>query len=1248
MADILLSFGVATTDSDVSEIRKGLDTIITKIEKNPPKVRVGLTVDNDALNHFKKELEAILNTVSLANGAPITLNISGLGEISTQATQAAGAMKKATGSIKQQSTALSTVLQKYEQAHALLRKNANANDTTSQSYKGLAAQVKFFEETLERARQESLDINTAFAKNGIATATAIQNMTTAMSAFRAEMEHTGTSGTVASKQLYDVVAQMESLINGNKNASSLSSYTELGAQFTSLSSAMKLVKDDGLSVEVAFERLGIDGSSAINEAKTAMSAFRAEMEQAGASGTVTAKQLYDTVAKMREAITGNKNAHNLDSYKAISTQLGDWETAADLVRQGSATVEQALSQIGNSSDSANVKIIAMSTALSSLNEEMKRTGISGTTTKAQIDRALSQANSLLQSNGSAFELKTFTELQTLLSKLTSLMGSVKADGSDLFDKLEQGGFEASTVVKTLQDAMQALRTEITATGQSGTVTAKQLYDMVVKMRDAVNKNKNASGLDSYQVISSQLGDWETAADLVRQGSATVEQALSQIGSSSDSASAKVVAMSTALSSLNEEMKRTGTSGTTTRAQIDNAVEQAHKLLRTNGNAMGLKSFSDLERLLIRISPLMSSVKADGSDLFDKLEQGGFEASTVVKTLQDAMAALNREIGETGQSGTVTAKQLYDTVAKMRDIVTNTSGKNNFKSFADIEKLYGTLSLVEQKLREGTSVSQAFYEANIDGATIIKRAETALSSFAAETAGAKVKVYDYATQLKQVNTAIEQTQKNLERWTKAKSGKSASSYADLEQQLENFIRLRDQLNQRGTGFAGFESDFARISTAVQKASGEIKVAGENTQTWGDRIRGLAEKFGAWLSVSQVIMACIRNIKKMVSTVIELDSAMTELKKVTSASDATYDRFLTNAAKRAKDLGATLADVISATADFARLGYGIEDASHIADAAIIYKNVGDGIEDISQASESIISTMQAFGIEASNVMTIVDKFNEVGNNFAISSTGIGEALLNSASALNAAGNTLDESIALITAANEVIQSPEKVGTAMKTLSMYIRAAKVEAEEAGIETEGMANSVSELRTQILDLTRNRVDIMESDDDFKSTYQIVKELAAVWKTLKETEQAAITELIGGGVRNANVISALMNNFAAAEEVLATSAGAAGSALKENEVYLKSIEGKISQFKAAWQNLSNTIVNSGLVKIIVDIGTGLTNIVNGIASFAGGTGALSGVIMALGAIEQKFGTFSGLWKDIIKGVTNFGTTFAGGAKWCP
>jgi TP901 family phage tail tape measure protein len=161
-----------------------------------------------------------------------------------------------------------------------------------------------------------------------------------------------------------------------------------------------------------------------------------------------------------------------------------------------------------------------------------------------------------------------------------------------------------------------------------------------------------------------------------------------------------------------------------------------------------------------------------------------------------------------------------------------------------------------------------------------------------------------------------------------------------------------------------------------------------------------------------------IKQGVQYVREIDAALTELKKVTDETEASYDRFLQTASKTAGKLGSTVSDFVNATADFARLGYNIEQASKLAEAASVYKNVGDGITDVAQASESIISTMKAFGIEANNAMGIVDRFNEVGNNFAISSTGIGEAMQRSASALYESGNTIDESIALITAANSVV--------------------------------------------------------------------------------------------------------------------------------------------------------------------------------------------------------------------------------------
>lgn len=498
------------------------------------------------------------------------------------------------------------------------------------------------------------------------------------------------------------------------------------------------------------------------------------------------------------------------------------------------------------------------------------------------------------------------------------------------------------------------------------------------------------------------------------------------------------------------------------------------------------------------------------------------------------------------------------------------------------------------------------------AAAAKQAEKAKQD--ADTAAAQAQA-EYRAQLDKVNSLLLQTKKNLDSWGASKVGKTSGEYAKIQEYIAELEALRSKLLLTGKATDDFGDRFGNLKTKINNSSAAIKEAGENTKTFTEHVGGLAAKFTSWLTISQVIMQVYRAMKEMVNVVAEVDAAMTELRKVTDETEATYSKFLDTAAVRAKAIGATISNTVNATADFARLGYSIADASVLADAAIVYKNVGDGIENISQASESIISTMQAFGIEATNVMAIVDKFNIIGNEFAISSTGIGEALLNSAAALAAAGNTLDESIALITAANEVIQNPEKVGTAMKTMSMYIRAAKTEAEEAGVATDGMANSVSELREEILALTGNKVDIMLDENTFKSTVQIIRELSTVWDDLTDISRTNITELIGGGVRNANVISALINNFETVEEVLVTSADAAGSALAENEKYLDSIAGKVSTFKATFEELSVTLINSESVKQIVDFGTGLLNVLNAVAKLIDSIGGLNTVLIGTAGI---------------------------------
>lgn len=452
--------------------------------------------------------------------------------------------------------------------------------------------------------------------------------------------------------------------------------------------------------------------------------------------------------------------------------------------------------------------------------------------------------------------------------------------------------------------------------------------------------------------------------------------------------------------------------------------------------------------------------------------------------------------------------------------------------------------------------------------------------------------EYNRALAQCNSELVNLRKNQALWTAAKSGRGAADYNALGQYERALESLIADLSTGKMTMDEFKERFNAIKAGADKSRTSIRGFGEDTKSLGDKIKGLAEKFSTWLSVSQVIMMAIRTIKKMVSAVREVDSAMTELKKVTNETNETYDKFLKNASTRAKQIGASLSDVVTASADFARLGYGIDDAAKLADAALIYKNIGDGIEDITTASKSIISTMQAFGIEASNVMSIVDKFNEVGNNFAISSAGIGEAMQRSAAAMASANNTIEETIALITAANTIVQNPESVGTTLKTVSMYLRAAKTEAEEAGESTDGMANSVSELRDQILRLTGQRVDIQIDEDTFKSTYQILKELSAVWDNLTDVSQANLLEMIGGK-RNANVVSALLENFTVAEQALQTAANSAGSAIAENEKQLDSIEGKIAKFKATFQTFAQNLISSETVKLVVDIGTAILTLLD-------------------------------------------------------
>lgn len=169
-----------------------------------------------------------------------------------------------------------------------------------------------------------------------------------------------------------------------------------------------------------------------------------------------------------------------------------------------------------------------------------------------------------------------------------------------------------------------------------------------------------------------------------------------------------------------------------------------------------------------------------------------------------------------------------------------------------------------------------------------------------------------------------------------------------------------------------------------------------------------------------------------------------------------------------------------------------------------------------------------------------------------------------------------------------------------------AKTELEEAGLETDGMAESTATLRKEIMALSG--VDIMKDATTFKSTYQILDELATKWQDLTDIQQASITELIAGK-RQGNIVSALMSNFDIAREATETAYNSDGSAQKELENYQKGIEYSIDKFKAQFQELSTTVLSSDIFKGVVDGGTAFLSVLTQITDAGNGLVALFGTI---------------------------------------
>ena len=221
----------------------------------------------------------------------------------------------------------------------------------------------------------------------------------------------------------------------------------------------------------------------------------------------------------------------------------------------------------------------------------------------------------------------------------------------------------------------------------------------------------------------------------------------------------------------------------------------------------------------------------------------------------------------------------------------------------------------------------------------------------------------------------------------------------------------------------------LATSVSHLQTEMARTGNTGKTFWDSFKSRMTNLGTYIGSFMSFYRVISIVKETAATVVDLNSKLVELSKVSNTSIGDLERQFSDFKEISQDIGGTISDTIQATSDWSRNGYNLPEAKELARAAQIYKNVGWGV-DINFANESLISTLRGYNMEASQVYEILDKINEVGNNFPIDQKGIGEALTRSAASFQAANTDLSESIALIVGSNSVLQNTTKVGNMWKT--------------------------------------------------------------------------------------------------------------------------------------------------------------------------------------------------------------------------
>lgn len=794
------------------------------------------------------------------------------------------------------------------------------------------------------------------------------------------------------------------------------------------------------------------------------------------------------------------------------------------------------------------------------------------------------------------QLETLLKASSKTNISTPKNTSPDAAGASAEDSKVSIEGEADKLKETAQNATEAANAKLKFVDANKKVkdSAKDSADAVQGESDSF-KNVNADPYSTY--VQNVYKAWQQA-DKINDALSETQQKFQNIentfGKSATGGSRfeeLFPGVTAQIKTLDDEL----TQGDRTLKSYTSAID---KLLVKNPEDFLKNSESAIQKTEKNLSNLTvpSNLTSEFSNVKTEVESLNEQLRNNKISISDYKQSVNEKIGDFGNSIKEQKTALEKTLSEMNTLIGKVD--YNVKTGKPVEGMRSNEYSTQMNEYKATLEELHTLRETVSKQDFISTAQ--LQQFD----DLKKKVKDSEAQFKLLSAA----EKGSDDLSRSKLYSKIGDYLQRNSGMAKEFKIQLKALQKQIEDEGPNANVKDLTNQFIRLQSQIREAGQEGRSFLDVLKdkafyGFVGQLGTYFGFNDII----RYGQQVAAVVTNLNTKFTDLAKVSEASTQQLYSDFKSYSSIAKDIGGTISDTIDATAAWAKNGYNLPDSKELARVSLLYKNVGDNI-DIDTANESLVSTLKGFNLAAEDAEHIIDVFNEVSNNEAISSAGIGTALQRSAASFNAANTSLEKSVALITATNSVLQDEERTGNMWKTVSARIRGADTELKEMGEDTDGLAESTSKLRDLIKGMTG--FDIMKDEDTFKDIYDIVVGIGEKWNDLSDINRAALLEKLAGK-NQSNALAAALSDIDVLKKSYQEAMDAEGSARREQEKYQESIQYSIDKTKASLEELANDTISSDFVKNLVEGGNTIVNVLDNIITKLG---TLPTALGALGA----------------------------------